>query len=198
MAFELVLAEEEPKGPEAGAAKGVGRLFFSDLPDDYKVFLLYYRAGMADKDLEDMLVDLGENTGKNLLVNLGSAADPTYDLITKRFDIREFPVIIMTAVPDLASPDNEYLTAYAKLDSKQLLSSPEKTVQCAEKLFNLFIQGKVAEAISKSKWTQRAELAGAIGQVFTNALKAVGGFIASRDISVSVLEGKFELKHSGG
>lgn len=206
MAFKLVLNEEEPAtsataagdSSTVGAAKGVGRCFFTDLPEDYKVFLLYYRAAMGDQDLEDKLVELGKNTGKNLFVNLGSAGDPSYAMIIKRFGIEQFPVIIMTAVPDLASPGNEYMTAYAKLDSKQLLSSPEKTVECAEKLFNLFIQGDVAKAISTAKWTQRAELARAVGNVLGDALKAVGGFIASRDISVSVLEGKFELKHSGG
>ncbi len=206
MAFELVLNEEEPgasgttagDSPTVGAAKGVGRRFFTDLPEDYKVFLLYYRAAMGDQDLEDKLVELGKNTGKNLFVNLGSARDPSYAMISKRFGLERFPVIIMTAVPDLASPGNEYLTAYAKLDSKQLLSSPERTVECAEKLFNLFIQGDVAKAISNAKWTQRGELARAVGNVLGDALKAVGGFIASRDISVSVLEGKFELKHSGG
>jgi hypothetical protein len=205
MAFELVLTEKEPESSGAagsdtkvGAAKGVGKRFFTDLPKDYKVFLLYYRGAMGDKDLEDKLVELGTNTGKNLFVNLGSAKDPSYEMVQKRFGFKQFPVIIMTAVPDLASPGNEYLTAYAKLDSKQLLKSPEKTVECAEKLFNLFIQGDVAKAISSAKWTQRAELASAVGLVLGNALKAVGGFIASRDISVSVLEGKFELKHSGG
>jgi hypothetical protein len=206
MPFELVLTEEEPESsgaaagdvPKVGAAKGVGKCFFTDLPDDYKVFLLYYRAAMGNKALEDKLVELGKNTGKNLFVNLGSAKDPSYGMISKRFGLNQFPVIIMTAVPDLASPANEYLTAYAKLDSKQLLSSPEKTVECAEKLFNLFIQGEVAKAISSAKSIQRAELARAVGHMLGNALKALGGFIASRDISVSVLEGKFELKHSGG
>jgi hypothetical protein len=196
VAFDLVFVEEEPK--TSGAAKGVGRRFFTDLPDDYKVFLLYYRAAMGDKDLEDKLVELGKNTGKNLFVNLGSAADPSYEMISKRFGLRQFPVIIMTAVPELASAQDKYLTLYAKLDSKQLLGSAEKTVECAEKLFNLFLQGEVAKAISSAKWTQIGELAGAVGRVIGNALKVIGGFMASRDISVSVLEGKFELKHSGG
>jgi hypothetical protein len=199
MTFEIVLTDAESKGPTtAGAYRGVSRRFFTDLPTDYKVFLLYYRAAMGNQDLEDKLTELGESAGNNLLVNLGSVSDPNYNLIVKRFDIKKFPVIILTAVADLASPNNGDLTAYAKLDNEHLLSSPEKTVECAERLFNLFIQGKVAGAISTAKWTQRAELAGAISHVFVDALKAVAGFIASRDLSVSVLEGKFEVKRSGG
>jgi hypothetical protein len=198
MPFELVLTENEPE--DSGAAKGVGSRFFTDLPQEYKVFLLYYRAAMPDRDLEDQLVELGKNAGKNLFVNLGSTKDPNFAMISRRFfaPSQSFPVVIMTAVHDLASPLNEYVTAFVRLDSKQLLSSPEKTVQCAEKLFNLFIQGDVAKAISSAKWTERAALAGAVFNVLGNALKAVGGFMASRDISVSVLEGKFELKRSGG
>ncbi len=204
MPFELVLNESEPvadspaKGdPSLGAARGVTRVFFSDLPEDYKVFLLYYRAAMPNRLLEQKLTEFGKNTGKNLLVNLGSAADPSYNLVVKRFNIKQFPVIIMTAVPELACPAGADLTAYAKLDNKELLKSPDRTIDCAEKLFNLFIQGKVAEAVSKAKWSERSALIGAVLTVLGDGLKAVGGFIANRDISVSVLEGKFELKHSG-
>jgi hypothetical protein len=198
MPFELVLTEKESANSEA--TKGVGSRFFTDLPQEYKVFLLYYRAAMPDKDLEDKLAELGKNTGKNLFVNLGRTKDSNFAMISKRFfaPSQSFPVIIMTAVHDLASPQNEFVTAFVRLDSKQLLGSPEKTVQCAEKLFNLFIQGDVAKAISSAKWTERVALAGAVFSVLGNALKAVGGFIASRDISVSVVEGKFELKRSGG
>jgi len=205
MPFELVLTEPEPTAgdptrsdsPVVGAARGVSRVFLQDLPNDYKVFLLYFRAAMPNRPLEDALTQLGDNTGKNLLVNLGSAADPNYDMIVGRFNITRFPVIIMTAVPGLASPASADCTAYAKLDSKELLKSPERTVECAEKLFNLFMQRKIVEAISQAKWSERSAMAGAVLHVIGDGLKAVGGFLADRDISVSVLEGKFELKHSG-
>ena len=205
MPYELVLTEPEPASvgptrgdaPAVGAARGFTRVFVKDLPDDYKVFLLYFRAAMPNRPLEDGLTQLGDNTGKNLLVNLGSAADPNYDLIVGRLNITQFPVIIMTAVPDLASPAGAQWTAYAKLDSKELFKSPERTVECAEKLFNLFMQRKIVEAISQAKWTERSAMASAVLRVIGDGLKAVGGFLKDRDISVSVLEGKFELKHSG-
>ena len=81
--------------------------------------------------------------------NFGSAADENYELVTKRFEINEFPTILVTAIPDLASVGN--YTTFARMDNKQLLSSPEKTVECAEKLFNLFLRGDVAKAISSAK-----------------------------------------------
>jgi len=196
MGYELVLTVKEPEG--AGAAKGVSTSFYTDLPQDYKVFLLYFRESMPDRELEKRLIALGKNTGKNLLVNLNSAADPNYKMIVKRFDIKKFPVIIMTAVEDLATAGDGSVTTFAKLDSETLLSSPEKTVECAEHLFNLFMQGNVKEAISKAKWTQRTELLKSLGSVVGNALKAVGEFISTYSISFSAIEGKFELKRSGG
>jgi hypothetical protein len=196
MAFELVL-KEPPATVEIGAEKGVTRVFFSNLPQNYKVFLLYFRGAMGNPDLEDRLVEFGQQTGHNLLVNLGSAIDPNYDMIVDRFDIKKFPAIIMTAVPSLAAAGDEYLTAFVKLDNTQLLSSPERTIQCVEELFHFFIRGKVAEAASKAKWTQRAEAAGAVARTLENALKAVGSVIARLELSFSVLEGKFELKYSG-
>jgi hypothetical protein len=196
MAFELVL-EEPPFTAKSGAPKGVSQVFFSNLPQDYKVFLLYFRGAMGNPDLEDRLVEFGKQTGHNLLVNLCSANDPNYDMISERFDIRKFPAIIVTAVPSLAAAGDEYLTTFAKLDNTQLLSSPERTIQCAEELFHLFIRGKVAEAASKAKWAQRAEVAGAVAKALENALKAVGSVLARLELSFSVLEGKFELKYSG-
>lgn len=196
MAFELVL-KERPITVESGAEKGVTRVFFSNLPQDYKVFLLYFRGAMGSPDLEEKLVEFGQQTGHNLLVNLCSAKDPNYGMIVERLDIRKFPAIIMTAVPSLAAAGDEYLTAFAKLDNTQLLSSPERTIQCVEELFHFFIRGKVAEAASKAKWTQRAEVAGAVAKALENALKAVGSILARLELSFSVLEGKFELKYSG-
>lgn len=200
MGYQLAWVEKEPEAGASdlkiGEARGVTRVFFNDLPEDYKVFLLYFRAAMGNKALENALVELGDNTGKNLLVNLGSAADPSYEMITNTFDIERFPSIIMTAVPDLASVGG--YTTFAKMESRELLSSPERTVECAEKMFNLFLRGDVAKAISSAKWTERGELAKAVLGVMGSGLKAVGNFVASRDISVSVLEGKFDLKRSGG
>ena len=78
------------------------------------------------------------------------------------------------------------------------ISSPDRTYECLQTLVSLFLQGKVAEAVSQAKWTQRAEAVKALAQLLSGPLKAIGGFIADRDIAVSVAEGKFELKKSGG
>jgi hypothetical protein len=195
MPFQLVF--EEPPGPIA--AKAVGEnVFFSDLPGDCKVFLFYYPGAMPDPNLEPKLRALGERTGTNLFVNIGWLNDPQYDKIVKYFGITKNPVIIMTAIPELASPLGDYATLYARLDSSKLLGFADHTIQCVQELFNLFIQGKVAEAINQAKSAQAKEFLLSVTRSVVGALKSVVGFIADHDISFSFLGAKLEVKKSGG
>jgi hypothetical protein len=194
MSYQLVLSE----GPTAGA-RAVGKnVFLDNLLPSYKVYLFYYAGAIGDEHLEQGLRKLGESTGRNLFVNIGHLDDPRYDEIAKRFEIKSFPVVIITAVSDLASLVDEYLSAYARIDSKRLLDSPDKTVQCAQEVFNLFLQGKVAGALSSAKSRQRVEMLKWLGGLVSSFLKPVLKFIDERDISFSIAEGKFELKKSGG
>jgi len=190
MPFRLVLKDAPTEnGKEVGE-----NIFFDNLPFDYKVYALYYPAAMLDEALEAKLRDLGAITGKNLLVNIGRLNDPELGKIATRFEVKKYPVIVVTAIDALASPTDHYLSAYARLDSKHLLDSPDRAAQCVQSLFNLFIQGKVSEAIAKAKWRQRQELVALVTDCFIGALRSLGGFVAERDISVSLVEGKFELK----
>jgi hypothetical protein len=193
MAYQLVFAE-----PPA-ADKAVGdNVFLDDLPLSYKVYLFYYAGSMADEVLEKRLRELGDITGNNLFVNIGKLDDVKHDEIERRFEITKYPVIVLTATPDLASPPGSYLSAYARLDSDHLLNSPDQTIRCVQEVFNLFNQGKVAEAISRAEWRQRKEFLGWLSHFVVDAVKGILKFVNERDISVSVVEGKFELKRSGG
>ena len=194
MSYRLVLTEKP-----AVEAKVVGEnVFFDDLPPSCKVYLFYYAGAMRNIPLEEGLRNLGEMTGQNLFVNIGRLDDPKFDEISRRFEIGTFPVVVITAVSDLASLVNEYLSAYARIDSKHLTASPEKTVQCAQEVFNLFLRGKVAAALGNAKSTQRKELLKWLGGLVTGVLKPILKFIEERDITFSLVEGKFELKKSGG
>jgi len=170
-------------------------VFLADLPAEYKVYVFYYAGAMGNETLEARLRTLGEITGKNLFVNLGrNLKDPLYGKIRKRFEIKKFPVIIVTAIDALASPAGEHLTAFARLDNKSLLGSPDRTIECVQELFNLFLEGKVSEAMSHAKWQERKESLNGLTGFFTGALKSLKDFIFERDISISVVTGTFELK----
>jgi hypothetical protein len=202
MSYQLVFTykldstkKDEIKEKERAVGENV---FLGDLSPSYKVYLFYYAGAMANPSLEDGLRKLGENTGQNLLVNIGKLNDPNFDEVANRFAIDTFPVVVITAVSDLASLTSEYLSAYARLDSKHLMSSPERTVECAQEVFNLFLRGKVTEALANAKSTQRTELLKWLGGLVTGVLKPVLKYIEERDIAFSLVEGKFELKKSGG
>lgn len=197
VSYDLVFAD--PPVDPGTVEKDMGEnILFSDLPTDYKVYALYFPAEPPDSSLEDALRSFGHKTGKNLMMYFGSVSDPKLEQIMRRFDINRTPVIIVTAVAELASPHDDYSTTYARIDSKKLLSSPQRTLECVEKVFSLFLQGEVAKAISSAKWKQRAELASAISSTVGRALKAIGDYITTHDIVISLAIGKLELKRSGG
>jgi hypothetical protein len=196
MSYRLVLS---PALTEGGAAKDFGEnIFLEQLDAEYKVFLFYYPGNLVDAAMEKKLKGLGGISGKNLFVNIGRLNDPSLDKIAKSFSIRNYPVVVVTATSPLASPPEEHLSAFALLDNKAILSSPERTCECVQALMNLFLQGKVSEAVSHAKWAQRAAATERLVQMLAGPLKALGGFIAGRDLTVSIAEGKFELKKSGG
>jgi hypothetical protein len=170
MSYQLVLTEKPRAGTREVGDKDLGdNVFLENIPPSYKVYLFYYAGAMGNELLEEGLRKLGENTGQNLFVNIGKLNDPDYDKIASRFEIKPLPAVVITAVSDLASLTNEYLSAYARLDSKHLLDSPQRTVQCALEVFNLFLQGKVAEALANAKSRQRTELLKWLGSLVTGS-----------------------------
>jgi hypothetical protein len=177
--------------------RGFGESILSNLPIDYKVYAFYYpSAAGVDDTLENNLRDLGRRTGKNLFINFGALNDPQYNKIVELFDITSFPVIVITAIGSLASPHGEYLSAYVRLDSKDLLGSPNIAIQCVEQVFNLFLQGKVAEAVALGKSSARKALLSYLENWMVDALKSVGGFLAGLKIKISIFDGTLEIQHS--
>ena len=189
MSYQLIFSE-----PAKDVEKDVGEnVFLENLPAEYKVYLFYYPDAMGNEELESQLRKLGEMTGKNLFVNIGSLNDPNYNKIAGNFQIKKLPAIVMTATADLASPPSEYLSSYIRIDNPKLLNEPDKIRDLLQKLFNLFISGNIADALKEAKKDNRKTLLAKIGKIIADAVKAIGKFIDERDINISFLEGKFEL-----
>jgi hypothetical protein len=194
MPFQLILSQAtEEKTKDVGE-----NVFLDNLPSDYQVYLFCYSGVMPDENLENNLRKFGQVTGKNLFVQIGRLNDPNYKQIAKKFGITSFPVLIMTAIDRLASSPIDSFTAYVRIDSQTLLDRPDLTLQCIEKLFNLFIAGKISEAMAQFKQEQRAAILARLKDIAYEALKGIGGFLKELDISWSVAEGKLEIKHKGG
>ena len=187
MPYQLVLSESRNE-----ITRDVGEnVFFANLPSDYEVYIFYYPGAMPNVELETRLRNFGNNAGKNLFVNIGRLNDPNYRTIANKFNIRSLPVIIVTAIDKLASSPVESVTAYVKIDDKKLLNSPDSSINCLQELFLLFLQGKISEAMGQLDKARRNLL-------ITNALKGIWDLLGKTDITISFIEGKFEIKHSGG
>lgn len=189
MLYRLVLTESEE-------TREVGQnVFFDNLPADCKVYVLCYPGVGADKALIQKLTEFGEETGNNCFVNIAKLNDPSYNKVRKTFGIMTFPTIIVTAAGNIASPPSEYTTGFVRIDNKSLLKSTDLTLICVEKMFNLFIDEKFAEALKEKTHDERMAR---IRAFLSEALKGVKGFLKEWDISFSFTTGKLELKPKGG
>ena len=193
MTYSLVLTSDE----DVGITKDIGEnVFLRDLSDEYKVFAFYYSSAMRNEDLESALRSLGDLTGKNLFVNIGKLNDPGFEKIVKTFDIKSFPVVVVTATTDLAGARQDDVNVFVRIDDKLLLADSARTIKLVEELYSLFLRGEIADAVSKAKWKERSELVRAVAQRITAGLRHLAGFVGDRDIKVSLLKGSFELTKS--
>lgn len=189
MPYELVLSE--PPEPDVLDDRGFDTVFFDNLPSDHKVYVLYYPGISLNKELAEKLESFGELAGKNLFVNIGRIDDPNYRTVVKKFGIRNFPTIIVTALDNLASPPTEYSTAYVKIDNKNLLNSTDLAFQLLEKIYNLFIDEKISEAMSATnKQIRKSRL----NSLKDSILKGLGNY----EFYVDTIIGRFGVKPKGG
>jgi hypothetical protein len=193
MSYQLVLRE-----PVGEKSKDIGEnIFVDDLLDDYKVYLFYYPGAMPNYELENTLRNFGNITGKNLFVNIGRLNDPKYLKMRNTFSITNLPALIVTGVDGLAALkyENYYSTAYVRLDN-QRLQSIDLTIKSVERLFDLFIGGEISNALKEVEHEKRDMIVSHVKARVINALRQFAEYLSDKDISVSVFEGKLELKKS--
>jgi hypothetical protein len=186
MSYSLVLTE-----PSRGTARNTSdNVLFSDLPADYKVYLFYYPGAMRDEAIDRCLRDFGDEGGDNYLVYIGKLSDPSYAQLVNRFELKSLPVVVVTATADLASIPEAEDSAFIRIDSKQILSSPEQLTDLLQKLVNFFLQGKIEEAAGLPGSSQRRLIASRIFDTFSRIVR----YVSETDISIGLFGGKLELK----
>jgi hypothetical protein len=192
MAYNIVFVEKTAPGRAVGDS-----VFLSNLPTNPKVFAFFYRGSGDTSEVEKALRALGQRTGDNLFVNIGSQADSDYDKAEKCFGIRGWPVIVVTAISPLAAtPEGD--NAFVRLDNKSLFAKPEELVRTVEELFNLFLGGNIGQAIV-TKWTQegKAALLAAAERVWS-VVQPVIIWLGKRDFAFEYAGAKIEVKEAGG
>lgn len=190
MSFSLVLLKKSEEAKDFGE-----NVYFDRLPPDCEVYIFYYPGPIRNSELERKLKDFGNETGKNLFINIGKLNDPNFKKITREFGIRKFPVLIVTGVGKLAAMQTEtnYSTAFVRLDNQELLKNPDRTIETSSKIFALFISGRIAEALHQGKWDQRIQVLSKIKKTLLTVAKTLN----EKDVSVSFLEGRFEIANRG-
>lgn len=185
MGYRLILYELDKMTKKIGE-----NVFLNNLPSDSEVYIMYYPGAMPDKELENRLRNLGESSGKNIFVNIGRLNDPSFKMIVNKFTIKSFPVIIVTANSRLASHPVIFETAYVKLDSKRLLRNLDLTIDCIQKLFLLFLQEEISEALKQPGiYDHEATIARLNG--------IVAGVLKNVEFSIEMLGGKLGVKCQG-
>jgi hypothetical protein len=205
MAYEIVFVEKPEPVDESGRLhrgpqkdRGVAEsVFLSSLPTNPKVFAFFYRGSTDWDEVEKRLRALGQKTGDNFFVNIGTLADPDYPRAQERFQIEELPVIVVTAISPLAATpagDN----AFVRLDNRSLFEKPDELIRTVEELFNLFLGGKISRAVATG-WKQEGKAAlSAATQRIWSVIKPVITWVAERDLVLEFLGVKIEVKDSGG
>src|SRR5215469_10522065 len=191
MPYDIVFVEPEDPSLAAGKDRGAGSVFLSNLPASAKVFAFFYPSSVAMNDLVERLRSLGRGTGDNLFVNIGSLRDPDYRVACERFGVGALPVIIITAISPLAAtPAGQ--TAYVRLDRKSLFAQPDELLRTVEELFNLFLAGKIREAMFAG-WVRqsKAGLLAAAKRIW-GVIEPIVTWAARRDIKLAFATMKIE------
>jgi hypothetical protein len=171
-------------------------VFFDNLNFDYKVFLFYYPAMVRNTILENKLREFGEISGNNLYVNISSLKDPKWNLISKTFNIKKTPVIIITGVNDYAlNPDTPF-NSYLKIDDHSLLTSTtiDLAIQLISDIYQLFLLGNTGEAINRIKTSGRKIKVLNLLEKLKTGYNEVRIFLKDKDIELEVASVKLLLK----
>jgi hypothetical protein len=197
--YNIILVEKDRSPFAVGRAKerAVGEsVFLANLPTRPKVFAFFYPGNTDTEEVEKRLRALGHRTGDNLFINFGTLDDDDYKQAVEHFGIGALPVIVVTAVgPLAATPEGE--TTFVRLDGKSLFAKPDELVQTLEKLFNLFLGGKILQAIMIG-WTQQGKAAvAAAGERVWAIIQPAITWAAKKDIKLEFATAKIEVKESG-
>jgi hypothetical protein len=198
MAYNIVFVEEKPAAVPGSQEKAVGEdIFLANLPASPKVFAFFYPGETDTDEVEKRLRALGKKTGENLFVNFSTLMDPDYKRAVKRFRVKALPVIIVTAISPLAATPNGEST-FVRLDGKSLFAKPEALVRTVEELFNLFLSGKITQAVIVGQAQQGKAAAGAAVAAVWAVVSKVIDWAAERDFQIELTPVKIEVKKSGG
>ena len=87
-----------------------------------------------------------------------------------------------------------FLREYVRLDNNHLLESIDLVSRSIDRVFSLFISGRINDALKQAKHDKMEAVILTLKSLVTNEFAKVGKYLYDKDISISLIPGKFELK----
>jgi hypothetical protein len=124
----------------------------SDVPDDCNVYVFYLPGMKTYDDLVEELKKYGKDAGKNIFVGIWSLGATSYSSLLTAFKIKDSPAVVVTGNPKLSTDGKTPAeTVFATISNKNLLNDTEKAGDVINRTCNLFMEGKVKEALSSAR-----------------------------------------------
>ncbi|MEM2972339.1 MAG: hypothetical protein QW270_07985 [Candidatus Bathyarchaeia archaeon] len=178
----------------------VPKLYLGEIDPDCKVYLFAFtEMNQLNPKLQKALTKWGKEAGKNLFVGFWARDDENFQKAVHAFKLKKVPAIVITAGSQLAFMNETAETVYARIDDEKILQDDnflnlaKKTL---ERLYLLFLDGKVQEAIKEAeKAHDKRKLLDFLRKV-KDSFGVVGKFLDEHKISVEFGNFKFETEPS--
>jgi hypothetical protein len=149
-----------------------------------RVYLYYFPGHFVNEELIQALRKWGEGSGRNLFIGLWSQKDKDYQSLSKSFDLKNLPSIVMTGGKSIGAINQggKWESAYLKLDDRRLLSNTSLITSCLERAFNLFLQNHIRDALKEKGRGNRA----AAVKHYLGKVEGIGDFLNNHGVKVGV------------
>lgn len=157
----------------------------SDVPDDCDVYVFYIPGMTSYDDLKKALTDYGKAAGKNIFVGLWELSAKPYKEILTYFKIKKSPAVIVSGPPKWSTDGQAPTqTAFARIDNPKVLNDLKTATDCISQTCNLFMQGKVKQALSSARKDQfKASLEYYLKKLGSGVIQVLQKFSISFDIA---------------
>ena len=164
------------------------------IPEDCDVYVFYVPGMLKYEDLKKALLEYGKDAGKTIFVGVWLLASKKYKEVIKTFKIKDSPAVIVSAKSMFSTnPKDKTDVAYARIDNHDILNDLNKASTCITETINLFLQGKVKDAVINAKLDGYKAT---WDHYFKDIKEAVSKFLKDHSITFDILKGQIIIAPS--
>lgn len=160
----------------------------SEVPDDCKIYVFYVPGMVKYEDLKKALQEYGEAAGKNIFVGLWALDAEPYQSVLTYFGIKKSPALVIFGNPVFSTDGQKpTATAFARIDNPNLLNDVAKASDCINETCNLFMVGKVKDALSNARNDQYKST---LDHYFGKISDKISSFLKTHTITFDITKGQ--------